>query len=144
MPAATAPLGAPAAPAKPGATTSKAPAATKPGAATKPTATTKPTGTAGKKGFTKPAGFSKQAPPVDDAEEQKPNLVVLVVSIIGLLLALGFCWIEYETDQTPDRITNSERIFGDPAATGGGEAADSGESDGGSDEGAAEEESKEE
>ena len=102
------------------------------------------TGTTGKKGFTKPAGFSKQAPPVDDAEEQKPSLVVLIVSIIGLILALTFCWFEYETDQTPDRITNSERIFGDPAATGGGEAADSGESDGGSDEGAAEEESEEE
>ena len=107
-------------------------------------AATKPTGTTGKKGFTKPAGFSKQAPPVDDAEEQKPSLVVLIVSIIGLILALTFCWFEYETDQTPDRITNSERIFGDPAATGGGESADGGDSEGGSDEGAAEEESEEE
>lgn len=98
MPAATAPLG-------------------KPAAASKPTA-----------GFTKPAGLSRQTGSAkhDEEEEEgeKPLQPVHIgLSVVALLLSLLFAWTVYQGDQVPNR--KSDYLFGKPVAEADGSASSS-------------------
>lgn len=94
------------------------PAATAPGQATgaMPSATrplTSPIGSRPAGLSTKAAGSTKT---VDtDEEEKKESTFILVMSIIGAILMISFCIIQYQTDQIPNRAaTGEQRVFGDP------------------------------
>lgn len=88
MPAATAPLGKP--------------------AASKPTGFTKPAGLSRQTASAKDTAAE---------EEEAPGLqpVHLGISVVALLLAGLFAFTAYTADQTPNRV--SEYLFGDPGAS---------------------------
>lgn len=93
-------------------------------------------------GFAKPATFNKAAAKDDeDQGEKKENPLILILSIVAAVLALAFCFIQYNTDRILDRAAHEQRIFGTPSAAtadeggndtaidGGEENVDEGESE---------------
>lgn len=91
MPAATAPIGKPAAPGGAKKVTSPKPA-----------------------GFTKPAGLSRQTAQEEEEEEAKPASPAFIgINIAALLAAALLFFTVYSTDQTPKR--SSGYLFGEPA-----------------------------
>lgn len=84
-------------------------------------------------GFAKPATFNKTTSnDADEPGEQKESPLLLILSIIAAVLALAFCFIQYNTDRILDRAANEQRVFGTPSATStdegdGGAAVDEGE-----------------
>ncbi len=68
-------------------------------------------------GFAKPAGFNKTnvKDTTDDDAEGKENPILLILSIIAAVLALAFCFIQYNTDRILDRAANEQRVFGTPS-----------------------------
>lgn len=127
-----APAAKPATPAKPAGATASMPSATVPVA--KPAGFTKPAG------FSKPAGFGKTAPVEEDDEPKKDSPVLVVLAALSLIVVGLMCWVQYQTDQLPGRVTDADRLFGSPAAA-EDVGDDSGYSEDASDEGASEEES---
>lgn len=73
----------------------------------------KPAGFSKPAGFTKPTGFGKPAADEDD-EPRKDHPVILVLAIVSVLLMAFFCFLQYQVDQTPGRV--SEYLFGNPSA----------------------------
>lgn len=73
-------------------------------------------------GVVKPAGFAKPAfnktaaKEEDEPGEQKEKPLLLILSIIAAVLALAFCFIQYNTDRILDRAANEQRVFGTPSA----------------------------
>lgn len=69
-------------------------------------------------GFTKPAGFSRPqtAKAEEDDEPKKDHPAILAISVIALLILAYVCYMQYETDQLPNRQSDDMRVFGAPGA----------------------------
>lgn len=67
-------------------------------------------------GFTKPAGFSRPqtAKVEEDDEPKKDHPAILAISVIALLILAYVCYVQYETDQLPNRQSDDMRVFGAP------------------------------
>jgi len=105
----------------------------------------KPGGFTKPAGFTKPSGFGKKAAePVEEEEPQKDSPVLTVLASLALIIVGLMCWVQYQTDQVPGRVTDADRVFGTPAAPGEDATDDSGYSDEASSEESSEESSGDE
>ncbi len=75
-------------------------------------------------GFSKPAGFGRPAGDDDIEDIRKDHPVVLTLLSLAVLLAGYFIYIQYEIDQTPERVTYQEAFFGDPNKESAGASSD--------------------
>lgn len=91
MPKATAPIG-------------------KPAAAAKPTGFVKP-------GLSRQTGSSKAAEAEEDDEPQGLRPVLLGISGLALLVSGLFAYTAYSTDQTPNRASEDHYLLGKPSAS---------------------------
>jgi len=87
----------------------------------------KPAGFTKPAGFAKPAGFGKPAAADDDDEPKKDHPVVLTLAILSVLVMGFVCFLQYQIDQTPGRL--SEYVFGAPVAEDASYSEDEGTDD---------------